>query len=161
MLHSIVTQSGACAVLAACLYALVAGSWRERLCGGMYLIGYIAQVCFMAVADRPAVDMFIVDILCLPPFLIASRQSPHPWLWLAVVGQAASLVADLTALGFTGLSRWTYLTIEIVASYSVLLALTGATVSAQLRRRREKAAAGLASDPIEAKTMQAPKGRRS
>jgi len=95
------SQFGACAVFITGLYAIFAGSWRERLCGGAYIVAYVAQFCFGYVADRtPVAYTLAIDLLCLPIFTIANRKSPHPWFWLAIAGQTENLLTDLAAVLF-------------------------------------------------------------
>jgi len=135
------SQFGASAVFIIGLYAVFAGSWRERLCGGAYIVAYVAQLCFSFMADRsPIAYTFALDLLCLPIFMIANRKSPHPWFWLAIAGQIESLLTALVVVLIAGISNWIYLVAEMIGGYMVLLAILAGTISTQIRRRREKSA---------------------
>jgi hypothetical protein len=141
MLQSLYTQVAAVALFSICLFAIVAGSWRERLCGVMYLAGYILQFGLGAISsNQDILHLGLADILLVPGFLVIARKSPHPWAICALGLQILSVGVDIAAFIFKAITLWQYLTIENGASYGVLLCLLVGTFAARARRRTEKQA---------------------
>jgi hypothetical protein len=141
MFHSLYTQVASAALFSICLFAIVAGSWRERLCGVIYLAAYIMQFGLHAISsNQDFLHLALADILLVPGFLVIARKSPHPWAICALGLQIFSVGLDIAALVFKNITRWQYLTIGNGAGYAVLLCLLVGTFAAQARRRAEKQA---------------------
>ena len=142
MLQSLATQLALATMVLVCGYAIIAGSWRERLGGVVYLAGYAMQIGFGMISTRyPALYLTVADVLLLPGFLIINRKSPHPWTLWALVVQLLSASLDIAVLVFHVVRPWLYLTIQTLAGYLVLLCLLIGTLAAHARRRRERAEA--------------------
>lgn len=147
MLHDVVAflmqrfwaQVGECAVALICGYALVAGTWRERFGGAIYLAAYLIPAAFASISTRGFDLYFLVaDVLCLPGLVTIARNAPHPWPRWAIGGQLASVIADIVSLMYRDNAIYPfYIITEAVLSYIVLIALLTGTIAAQLRRHRE------------------------
>jgi len=140
MLQSIVTQVGACVVVLVCSYAIIAGSWRERFAGLVYLTAYVINLGLgFTSRSFPAYHMLLVDTLCLAGLFIANWKPTHPWPRWAFTAQLISIVTDLFVLIDYGFPHWIFLIIEMIAGYAVLLAILIGTISYRIRRHASKA----------------------
>lgn len=122
-----------------CLYAIIAGLWRERLIGVTYLAGYYALYGFELITTVHTVPyQLIVDALCLPSFIIVSWKSSHLWPKIALAAQTISLAVNVAALFYRADEYWSYTATENILGCVVLLSLLTGTVRAHVRRRQEK-----------------------
>jgi len=143
MLQSTLTQIGAAAVVAVCLYAFVAGAWRERLGALVYLSAYLVSVGFGLIApEHSTLYLLLSDVLCLQTFLFMCWRTTHPWPKWALLGQFICVCVEILTLAHVGgLYSRSFLTIETAAGWGVLLALlVGTIAAAQARRDARKAA---------------------
>jgi len=125
------------AIFLVCGYAILAGTWRERFGGIIYLVGYLIPWFTVTYLSRTYIVMMLVaDVLCLPGFIAINRKSPYAWTLWALIFQGLSVVADITDIVLFGV-RFppVYVITEGVLAYCVLASLLAGTVSAQLRRR--------------------------
>ena len=121
-----------------CSYAILTGSWRERTVGAAYLLTYMFVESFEAVSHRlPIFLAFLADILCLPGFLAANRKSALAWTRWALACQVLSVAVDIINLFDAKYSPPCLIALGIL-SYGVLGSLLIGTVSAQVRKRRER-----------------------
>jgi hypothetical protein len=140
MLESFVTRFNMVMVLLVCGFAIISGSWRERLCGALYLISYVMMLGFGLVSlDYASVYMTVADVLLVPGLWIIARRAPHPWAKCALAVQLVSVVVDIAAMSYD-ISQWWYFTIQIVTGYAFLICLLVGTFTARARRRSEKQA---------------------
>ncbi len=137
MLQSIAAKAGAAAVVLVCTYALVAGSWRERFGAFIYLTGYLIVLGFGVTSP---VSMLFADMLCIPAFFIVNWKSRHPWPRWALGAQTVSVAVEILALLIPSVNRWTFLMLELVAGWVVLLAILMGTIAARIPRKPEKPA---------------------
>jgi hypothetical protein len=141
MLQSLYTQLAAVASLLICGFAIISGSWRERLCGVLYLAAYVLLIGLGLVSTRYAVVYgAVADALLVPGVLVIARKSPHIWPRCVLVLQIFSVGIDIAALTYKGISVWLYLTAQNAAGYAILLCLLVGTFGARARRRAEKQA---------------------
>jgi len=141
MLQTLYTQVAAAALLLICGFAIVSGSWRERMCGIMYLAAYAMTIGFGMITTRdPAVYNSVSDTLLVPGFAVIARKSPHLWAKCALGIQVFSVGVDIAALIFDEINRWQFLTIQNAAGYAILACLLVGTFAARARRRAEKQA---------------------
>jgi len=139
MLNSAVPIISGLALLFICLYAIAAGTWRERLAGVTYLAGYCALFGFELITTVHRVPyQLIADALCLPSFIIVSWKASSLWPKVALATQTLSLSINVAALFYRADDYWSYTMAENVLGYVVLLSLLTGTVLAHLRRRRER-----------------------
>ena len=122
-----------------CSYAILAGPWRERFLGSVYLAAYLATAALAFASSWHSVSLtFLADMLCLPGFLWADHKSPRAWTRWALVCQGLSIAADIVVL----VGGRAYFTACIIAlgifSYGILTALLTGTISAQVRKHRER-----------------------
>ncbi|WP_443747718.1 hypothetical protein [Asticcacaulis solisilvae] len=121
-----------------CSYAILAGSWRERTVGSVYLIAYLFLESFAVVSHRlPIFLAFLADVLCLPGFLTANRTSPYPWTRWALACQLLSVVVDILNLLDAKYSPPCLIALGVL-SYGVLASILAGTISAHARKRRER-----------------------
>lgn len=132
MLQSVVAKAGAVAVVLVCSYALIAGSWRERFAGFIYLTGYLIVLGFQVSSP---LYMLTADALCIPAFFIANWKSRHPWPRWALAGQIFSVAFDVAALFVNEINRWTFSAIESAVGWGVLLAILIGTIAHRADRR--------------------------
>jgi len=119
-----------------CSYAILAGSWRERFVGAVYMVSYVVVEAFASVSYlHSAPLLFLADVLCLPSFIIAGYKSPYSWTRWAVISQVLSVITDIILLAFGGRYYAVCLITLGILSYGVLISLLIGTVSAQIRRR--------------------------
>ncbi len=143
MLQSLTTQLAFVAMLLVCGFAIISGSWRERLCGVLYMAAYAVTFGLGLVSTRYApVYVGVADAMLVPGFWVIARRSPQLWPKCVLGIQIASVALDIAAVTYTGLDRWLYLTAQNVAGYAILLCLLVGTFAALARRRSEKAQAG-------------------
>ncbi|MBP2158166.1 MULTISPECIES: hypothetical protein [Asticcacaulis] len=136
MLQSWVTQLGACAVALVCLYAIVAGTWRERFGAFIYLSGYLLTMGFSLVSsDHIAAYMLVADVICLLGFYIACWNTQHPWPQWALLGQIVSVAIDIIVLLNIGVGVTALLVVQTIAAWGVLLALLIGTIAVTKARR--------------------------
>lgn len=122
-----------------CSYALLAGSRRERFVGAVYIAAYVVVEAFASVSYLHSTALILLaDILCLPGFIIAGYKSPYSWTRWAMICQVLSVVADITPLAFGETYYAACLIILGILSYGVLISLLVGTMSAQIRRHRER-----------------------
>lgn len=139
MLQSIITKLGACAVVLVCFYAVVAGSWRERFAGLIYLTAYVISLGLgLTSKGFPIYHMLLVDALCLAGFFMVNWKPVHPWPKWAFTAQAISVAADIFALIDYALPRWIFLAVQMVTGYAVLTSLLVGTIAYRSRRRAER-----------------------
>ena len=140
MLQSLVTQMGAAAVVIVCLYALFAGTWRERFGAVIYLAAYLLTLGFGTIAPGHfTLYLLLGDMVCLQAFLFLCWKTPHPWPKWAVLGQLICVVIEVATLMKLGIRSFNFLTIETAAGWAVLLALLiGAIAAAQAKRDAKK-----------------------
>jgi len=138
MLESFVTRFNMVMVLLVCGFAIISGSWRERLCGALYLISYVMMLGFGLVSlDHASVYMTVADVLLVPGLWIIASRAPHPWARYALAVQFVSVVVDIAAMIYD-ISQWWYFTVQIVTAYAFLICLLVGTIAATARRRRER-----------------------
>lgn len=138
-MHRFWAQVGEIAVFTVCGYAIVAGSWRERFGGAIYLAAYIIPWVFAFISIRGVGLYFLLaDVLCLPGFFTINRNSPHAWTRWALGCQTVSAIIDIPALIYHGSSTPLYIITQAVLGYILLIALLTGTISGQIRRRRER-----------------------
>ncbi|WP_443747717.1 hypothetical protein [Asticcacaulis solisilvae] len=127
------------ATLIVCSYAILVGSWRERFVAFAYLVAYLAVIGFELVMRGYATPLsFLADVLCLPAFLWANHKSLYIWTRWALAFQGLSLVADIIPLlGGPGYFAACVIALGVL-SYGVLAALLTGTISAQVRKHRER-----------------------
>ncbi len=141
MLQSLVTQLGAGAVLVVCLYALIAGGWRERFGAVIYLAAYLISVGFALISpDYTTLYLLVADALCLQGYLVISWKSPYSWPKWAVAGQLVCVAAEVVTLMpqsllSLGIHTYVFLSVETAAGWAVLLALLLGTIAAAQTRR--------------------------
>ena len=141
MLQSWLAQMGAVAVVGVCLYAVIAGSWRERFGAIIYLSAYFLTIAFGIIStNHLAWYLLVSDVLCLLGFFMLCFKSRHPWPMWAMWAQLACVGVSLVALLNIGLAGWGYLTIETAAGWGVMLALLVGTIAAAEARRNRKRA---------------------
>ncbi len=137
MLQSWMTQIGAGIVVLVCLYAIVVGSWRERLGGVLYLAAYALSLAFGTIAsEHSTLYLLVSDMVCLQGFVVLGWKSPARWPWWAVAAQVVSVTLEILTLLHAGLNNWTFLLAEALAGYAVLLALLMGAIAANRSRRR-------------------------
>jgi len=136
MWQLVVVKAGAVAVVLVCSYALIAGSWRERFAGFIYLTAYLIVLGFRISSPF---TMLAADTLCIPAFFIANWRSRHPWPRWALAGQVVSVAFDILALFVHQISHWIFSTVESVIGWSVLLAMLIGTIAYRSERRAMKA----------------------
>jgi len=120
-----------------CSYAILAGSWRERTVGAVYLVAYLFVESFDLVSHRLPIFMaFLADVLCLPGFLAANRKSPYSWTQWALTFQLLSVGVDITNLIEAKYSPPCLIAMGVL-SYGVLGALLIGTISVQAHKRRD------------------------
>ncbi len=129
-------------MLLVCGFAIIAGSWRERLCGILYLAAYAMGIGFGFISTRhnTAIYMAVADVLLIPGFWVVARRSPPVWAKCVLVIQTVSVAIDGLALTYDGLSRWQYLTMLTAAGYAILACLFVGTIGHISKRRAEKQA---------------------
>ena len=141
MLQTWVAQMGAVAVVGVCLYAVIAGSWRERFGAIIYLSAYCLTIAFGIIStNHLAWYLLVSDVLCLLGFFMLCFKSRHPWPMWALWAQLACVLVSLVSLLNIGLAEWGYLTIETAAGWGVMLALLIGTIAAVDTRRSRKRA---------------------
>jgi len=119
-----------------CSYAILAGSWRERFVGAIYIVAYVVVEAFASVLYLHTTPLiFLADILCLPGFIIADYKSPYSWTRWAAICQVMSVITDIIPLASGGKYYAVCLITLGILSYGVLISLFVGTVSAQIRRR--------------------------
>ncbi|WP_443747712.1 hypothetical protein [Asticcacaulis solisilvae] len=136
MFQSVVAKAGAVAVVLVCTYALIAGSWRERFAGFIYLTSYLIVLGFQVSSP---LYMLTADALCIPAFFIANWKSRHPWPRWALAGQIFSVSFDIAALFVNQINRWTFSAVESAVGWGVLLAILIGTIAYRGERRTMKA----------------------
>ena len=137
MLQSLVTQIGAGAIVAVCLYALVAGAWRERFGAVIYLTAYLLTMGFGVIAPgHSTLYLLLGDMVCLQAFLFMCWKTPHPWPKWAVVGQLVCVIIEIATLMKVGIRSFNFLTVETTAGWAVLMSLLiGTIAAAQVKRQ--------------------------
>ncbi len=136
MPHTTLAMVSAVTIFVVCGFAIIAGSWRERMGGVVYLIDHVLN--FLLGQTFP--ELFLLryllsDSICLLGFFYLCWKSPHPWPLWAFGFQFTSIMTAMAALVLgPDLLRWTFLTIEMAVGGSVLVVLLVGTVSA-LRAR--------------------------
>ena len=139
MLQSWVSQIGAGAVVVVCLYALVAGAWRERLGAVIYLAAYLVSLGFGLIAPaHSTLYLLLSDIFALQGFAVLAWKSPHPWPKWAVAGQVVCVAMEAITLMGSNILSWYFLTAEMLAGWGVLLALLLGTIAANAARRTRR-----------------------
>lgn len=129
-------------MFAVCGYAIIAGTWRERFAGLIYMVSYLIPWLFtLAYSNRSAIVLMLIgDVLCLPGLLTVNRHSPHAWTRWALLCQLLSVAADIADMVLFGARRPpVYIISEAVLSYGVMAALLVGTISARTTKRREQA----------------------
>jgi hypothetical protein len=143
MLQFLAVQYPTIIVVLVCGFAIIAGTWRERLGGCLYLAAYTMAIGFGTISTRyTAAYMTTADSLLLPGFWIIARRTPHMWAKCLLAVQAIGVTIDIVSLCSNLLNRWQYLTIVNAVGYAVLACLLVGTFGAWARRRREKAGSG-------------------
>jgi len=128
-------------VLIVCGYAILGGTWRERFAGTTYMAAFLLPTLFAFVwSNRIAVPLLLIsDILCLPGFLTVNRKSPYAWTRWALALQLLSTAGDVADMLIYGERRPPiYIISEAVITYGILAALLTGTISAQIRRYRQR-----------------------
>lgn len=139
MLNAVLPRILGFGLLFICLYAIAAGTWRERLAGVTYLAGYCVLLGFEFISTSYRVPyQLISDTLCLPSFLIIAWKSPVLWPRFALAAQLASLFIDITILFYRTIDDWTYTATQNALGSALLVSLLAGTLLAQRRRRQEK-----------------------
>lgn len=136
MLQSWITQLGAAAVVLVCLYALTAGSWRERFGAAIYLLAYLLSLGFGLTSIRHTTwYLLVADTICLLGFYMVCWKAPHPWPKWALLAQFLCVTGEIATLFNIGIeSRW-FLMVETIAGWGVLIALLLGTIAAAQARR--------------------------
>lgn len=147
-MHSPLAIAGLVVVSLACLYALIRGGPRERIgalaYGLSYALSYVlAQVMpHLLARETMALRYMGADVACLLVFIGLSWKAPHAWpLWAAGL-QLLSVMAQVITLStyHLRLAAWTFMTLEILCGYGVLLALVFGTMAEIRRRQAERRA---------------------
>ncbi len=140
MPHTLLAHIGEILVLLVCLTAMVLGSWRERLGGGLYLAAYALTYLLTLANPKDMTWRFIIgDLICLLGFFYLSWKSPHPWPLWAFGAQLLTVMTEVAAfLNWHVLMRWTFLTVQMVLGYAVLFFLLLGTLAAVRARRIER-----------------------
>lgn len=139
MLQSLVAQFVACVMAAICLYALIAGTWRERFGAFILCTGYFLQLGFgVSSTDHIAAYLLVADVICLLGFYIACWKAQHPWPQWALLAQIVSVAVDIISLLNIGLGIKVFLIIQNLAGFGVLLALLIGTIAAAKARREAR-----------------------
>lgn len=131
---------GMAVTVTVCGYAILAGSWRARFGGAVYLAAYIIPWVFAATsAHRNGIfQLFLADILTLPGFITVNQKSPYAWTRWALVLQMVSIAADITNLALGGRTHPAFVILDAVLAYGVMASLLTGTIAAQVRWRRER-----------------------
>jgi len=140
MFHTLLAYIGLIAVAGVCGFAMIAGSSRERLAGLACVCTYAVQ--YLAVHYVPLPDALRYlgpDLVCLGVFFALCWKAPYPWpLWITGF-QLVSVMIEVTSLTHhLQVELRTFLTLEIVSGYAVLLTLLAGTVNAIRMRRARK-----------------------
>jgi hypothetical protein len=152
MLQSWVTQLGAAAIAVVCIYALAAGTWRERFGAIIYLAAYLLSLGFglIGVENGPlfladylrsehiSLYLLVADMLLLQGLCVIAWKSPHPWPKWALAAQLISIAAHVAVLFDLGLGSRAYLTIATATGWAVLIALLIGTIAAAHARRESR-----------------------
>lgn len=141
MLQSLPALIGAGAVIFICLFAIVAGSWRERVGGMVYVGAYLLSILLSLITvESVAWRFLIVDFACLAGFFCLCWKAPNPWPLWAVGAQLLSVLTSLSVLqlGPDKVLKWTLLTVVNGLGYLVLLSLFIGTVAAMRGRKRAR-----------------------
>ncbi|HVZ29298.1 MAG TPA: hypothetical protein VG839_02820 [Asticcacaulis sp.] len=143
MLHTPLAIAGAVTMFLACGFAIIAGSWRERMGGVVLLIDYVLNFLLGLVIFKLTILRFLVgDVICLIGFLYLCWKAPHPWPLWAFGLQFCSVMTEVAALGLgRSLMKWTFLTIELAAGYGILIVLLIGTFAALRARKRMRSSA--------------------
>jgi len=153
MLQSVVTQLGAFAIAAVCLYAFVMGTWRERFGAVIFSAAYVLTVGFgVTSTDHIAAYLLVADVICLLGFYIACWKAQHPWPQWALLGQIICVAVDILTLLQFGIGRTVFLVVQTAAGWGVLLALLIGTIAAA-KARREVRTPGQKKAPLTPPTL--------
>ena len=140
MFHTLLAYVGLIAVVCVGGLAMIAGEWRERLAGLACIGTYVAQ--YLAVRYVPMLDAWRYlgpDLVCLVLFFFLCWKAPHPWpLWITGF-QLVSVMIEVTSVTHhLQVELRTFLTLEMVSGYAVLLTLLVGTWDSVIRRRRAR-----------------------
>ncbi len=139
MLQSVVTQLGAFAVAAVCLYAFTMGTWRERFGAFIFSSAYLLTLGFgVSSTEHIAAYLLVADVICVLGFYIACWKAQHPWPQWALLGQIICVAVDIVTLLQIGIGRTSFLVIQTAAGWGVLLALLIGTIAAAKARREAR-----------------------
>lgn len=153
MLQSVVTQLGAFAIAAVCLYAFIMGTWRERFGAVIFSAAYVLTVGFgVTSTDHIAAYLLVADVICLLGFYIACWKAQHPWPQWALLGQIICVAVDILTLLQFGIGRTVFLVVQTAAGWGVLLALLIGTIAAA-KARREVRTPGQKKAPLTPPTL--------
>lgn len=123
-------------VVSICLFAIIAGNWRERFGGTLYLALYaLGYILSRITLDYAGWRHLLPDAIGLIGFLYLCWKAPHPWPIWAVAAQLLSVTAAIASL-VHGIGRWTFLTMQMVIGYGLLLALLIGTLAALQSRKK-------------------------
>lgn len=126
------------ATLIVCGYAVFAGAWRERFGGAVYMASALVSWSLPHVTLRNSIfEILVSDLLCLPGLIAINHKSPHAWTRWVLGCQGLGIGADIVDLAFGGKLFPAYAIGVGVLNYVVVAALLIATISAQVRRRRD------------------------
>ncbi|EGF91466.1 putative membrane protein [Asticcacaulis biprosthecium C19] len=157
MLQSWITQLSAAALLVVCVYALIAGSWRERFGALIYMAAYALSLGFGMISlssaapyipkyvasNYVAMYMLVTDTLILQGLCVVAWKSPHAWPKWAILCQAVTIGLHVAMLLGLGLSNPVYIALLTALGWLGLLALLIGTIAARQARhdsRRQRAA---------------------
>jgi len=125
--------------LVVCGYAIFAGAWRERFGGAVYMASALVSWFLPRITWRNSIfEIFVSDLLCLPGLIAINHKSPHAWTRWALCCQGIGIGADIVDLALGGKYFPAYVIGVAVLNYILLAALLIGTISAQVRRRRER-----------------------
>lgn len=133
MLQSLPALIGAGVVILVCLFAIIAGSWRERVGGIVYAGAYLLSLVLALVTLKTVAWRFlVVDTACLIGFFCLCWKAPRPWPLWALGAQLLSVLTSLAVLqmGTDKVLKWTLLTVVNGLGYTVLLVLLIGTIGA-------------------------------
>jgi len=122
-----------------CGYAVLVGSWRERLAGAVYAAASLFLGGFGVIPHRASLFLeFTADVLIMPGFLTVNRKSPYAWTRWMLAFQTLSFVPDIIKLMGNPAYFAPCTIAQGVLSYGVLASLLTGTISTQARKRRER-----------------------
>ncbi|WP_443747714.1 hypothetical protein [Asticcacaulis solisilvae] len=144
LMHRFWAEVGEIAVFLVCGYALIAGTWRERFGGAIYLVAYVIPWVFAAISIRSVGLYFLAaDVLLLPGFFTINRNSPQPWTRWALGSQVLSVALDIARLIYdSGRFDPFYIIVQAILGYVVLIALLTGTIAAHRLNHRKNVTTG-------------------